>query len=216
MKIEIGETKPAHYTEYWPGQYKCFSHFEYVSGVPHALFLITTLKANGKPNACFHSWSTFSGDRGGFFAVMPGLMQHTHTYQNIRREKEFCVNFLSFDYYASCGVTIRENGEDTDELAAAGLTAEPARLVKAPRIREAFLSFECTLESVTDLSGQGIAAMIIGRVRLAAMVDGHHALDAICGQPGFMFNIHSPKDPRSGEGEMSAVANLHIVKQEPG
>ncbi|MFA5206702.1 MAG: hypothetical protein WC708_20070 [Lentisphaeria bacterium] len=49
MKIEIGETKPAHYTEYWPGQYKFFSHFEYVSGVPHALFLITTLKAKSIP-----------------------------------------------------------------------------------------------------------------------------------------------------------------------
>lgn len=58
MKIEIGDKLPAHFKECWPGQYEVFSHFEYAcSIIPHALFAITTLKENGKPNINFHAWS---------------------------------------------------------------------------------------------------------------------------------------------------------------
>lgn len=212
MKIEIGEHRPESYKVYWPEQYHFFSHFEYVTGIPQALFLITTLKENGKPNACFHSWSAFSGDSGGFFAVMPGLMMHTHTYANVLREKEFCVNFISSKYYDQCGVTIRQNEAETDELSAAGFTAEPSRSIRPPRIREAFLSFECTLESTTDLSGKGISAMIVGRVRHAAVEEEFHRVEKKAGEDGFMYYIHSPKHPKSGEGNVSAVCTLHAER----
>lgn len=211
MKFEVGETRSEAFAEDWPGQYDVFSHLEFACGVPSVMFLITTLKENGKPNACLHAWSTFSGDGGGFFAVMPGLMQSTHTYRNILRDKEFCVNFLSPDYYDRCIETIKQNGDDVDELAAGGFTAEPAKTVKPPRIREAFLSYECTLESSSDLSGKGCNAMIIGRVRHAAVDEGR-GMAEICGENGFMFNVHSPKDPETGKGGQSAVAQLRAVK----
>ncbi len=212
MKFEIEEIRSENFAEEWPGQYDIFSHFEFACGVPSAMFLITTLKESGMPNACLHAWSTFSGDSGGFFAVMPGLMQCTHTYRNILRDKEFCVNFLSQDYYDRCAKTIAQNGEETDEFAAGGFTAEPAKTVKAPRIREAFLTLECTLESVSDLSGKGLNSMIIGRVR-HAVVDQEHTIDNICSDRGFMFNVHSPKDPTTGKGSQSAVAQLQVVKR---
>lgn len=212
MKIEIGNQKPENLKEFWPGQYEYFSHFEFLSGVPHALFLITTLKENGKPNACFHSWSAFSGDGGGFYAVMPGLGMHTHTYKNIICEREFCINFISSKYYDSCIKTISENSDDTDELAAGGFTAEPSKTIKAPRIKEAFLSLECTLHSVNDLSGKGRTALVIGQVNHAAAGEGFHNIDKICSENGFMFNIHSPKDPITGEGQTTAVAILNQIR----
>lgn len=210
MKIEIGKQRPESYKEYWPGQYEFFSHFEFISGIPHALFLITTLKENGQPNVCFHSWSAFSGDGGGFYAVMPGLGMHTHTYKNILREKEFCINFIAPQYYDSCIKTINENGDDINELAAGGFTAESSKTIKAPRIREAFLSLECSLHSFSDISGKGITALIIGQVNLAAAEEGYHDINKIGSEDGFMFNIHSPKNPITGEGHTSA---LSILKQ---
>lgn len=212
MKIEISEAKPMYLIECWPGQYDIFSHLEFVSGVPSVLFLITTLKENGKPNVCLHAWSTFSGDSGGFYAIMSGLMQSTHTYKNILRDKQFCINFLTSDYYDNCIKTIGENGDDTDEIYAGGFTAEPAKLVKPPRIHEAFLTYECTLESCFDLSGKGINAMIIGKVRQAAIAENYNGMDAILGKSNFMFNIHSPKNPMTGEGERSALAKLQPIK----
>lgn len=213
MKVEIGEKRPTHYKEYWPGMYELFSHYEYISNVPQPLFLITTLKENGKVNACFQSWSAFSGDAGGFFAIMTGLMRHTHTYKNISRDKEFCINFLSVDYYEACRKTIEENGEDTDELIAAGLTAEASSVVKPPRVAEAFLSFECKLQSDTDLSGKGISAMIIGRVVNAAVEGSHSEAAELCGEKGFMYYVHAPKNPVTGEGdEAGTIAMLTPVR----
>lgn len=212
MKVGIGKQKPEHYREYWPGQYDIFSHFEYVSGIPQALFLITTLKETGKPNACFHSWSAFSGDKGGFYAIMSGLLNQTHTYKNIIRDKEFCLNFISSEYYDACIKTIDNNDEDADEIAAGGFTAESSKTIKAPRIKEAFLSFECSLHSAVDLSGKGISSLIVGEVQHAAVLDNYHELDKICSKDGFMFNVHSPKDVRTGEGHKSAVTILNPVR----
>lgn len=215
MKIEIGEQRPANFKEYWPGMYELFSHYEYVSNVPQPLFLITTRKENGKVNACFHSWSAFSGDAGGFFAVLTGLMRHTHTYQNILRDKEFCVNFLSAEYYQACQATIRENGACDDELEAAGLTAEASGILKSPRVKEAFLSFECRLHSNTDLSGRGISAMIVGQVVNAAIAGKHECAAELCGENGFMYYVHAPKNPVTGDGEgAGAIAALTPVRAE--
>ena len=206
MKYEFGTERPEQLKEYWPGQYELFSHYEYLSGVPHALFLITTRKENGMANACYHTWSAFSGDGGGFFVVLTGLMQHTHTYKNILREKEFCVNFLSPAYDAQCKKTIVDNGDEVDEIVSSGLTTEAARIVAMPRVKEAFLTFECLLESVSDLSGKGVSAMIVGRVVNAAVDENHKDIASWC--KNFTYYIHAPKDPATGEGEDEAWAVL--------
>ncbi len=211
MKIEITENRPEFYTEDFPGQYSIFSHMEFTCGVPSPMFLITTLKDNGKPNACFQSWSSFAGDSGGFFAVIQCLMQTTHTYKNIQRDKEFCLNFIRPEYYDACIKTVAVTDEDEDEIIEAGLTAEPCVTINVPRIREAFMCLECTLESMTDLSGQGHTVVVIGRVRHAAVEDGHNTVENICSKNAFMFNVHSPKDPVTGIGDTSAVCVLQEV-----
>ena len=52
-----------------------FSWKEFVVTVPSPLFLVTTYKANGQPNACMQSWATFtSADHGnGFYAVLASV-----------------------------------------------------------------------------------------------------------------------------------------------
>lgn len=211
MKIEIGEERPAHFNEGWPGQYSIFSHLELVTGVPSALFLITTLKENGQPNVCLHAWSTFVGDGGGYFAIMPSLMQSTHTYKNILREREFCVNFMSSEHYDRCVATIGNNEEGADEAEANGFEIEPAVTVKAPRLKDAFATLECTLESTADLSGKGINALVIGRVHHAAVEESHSGIDTVC--DSFMYNVHCPKDPKTGIGSQSGLAVLKAIRK---
>jgi len=46
----------------------------------------------------------------------------------------------------------------------------------------------------------------------AAAEAGLHEIDKICGGDGFMFNIHSPKNPADGTGKRSAVCVLNPVK----
>ena len=163
MKIELGQEFPGYFQPLYPEEFELFSHFETAAGIPTALFAVTTWKANGKPNVCFHAWGSFHGDKTAFFAVMGNLYQHTHTYANIQREKCFCINFLPVRYYDALTDTIRCNGYAEDEFAAGGFTLCPAKAIHAPAIGEAFLTMECTLKDVQDLSGAGITAWLLGR-----------------------------------------------------
>ena len=213
-KIEMGTVKPENFTATWDGQYSFFSHLEYACGIPNPLFAITTLKENGKPNVCFHSWSTFCGDGQAFHAILGGLSQHGHTYKNITRTGEFVVNFLSKDHYDSLIATIHKNGEDQDEFEAGGFTAEKAETIGVPRIGEAFLCLECKLDQTLDLSQAGIISLVAGKVTHIAMQPEYAlGIDKKYGEEGFMFNIHSPKNLVTGEGSASGIAVLDIVRR---
>jgi flavin reductase (DIM6/NTAB) family NADH-FMN oxidoreductase RutF len=213
MKIEIGNTKPDNFIDRWPGEFRIFSHFEMALGIPHSLFLITSLKENGKSNACFQSWSSFSGDSGGYFAITP-IVQTTHTYQNILRTKEFCINFINARYFDACYKTIINNSDDTDEIAAGGFTAEQARCISVPRIQEAFLSIECTFHSNIDLSGKGITSLIIGKVLSAAIDDGYlNGSEKKYGKDGFMYYLYDLQDFTFGDQGERKVASLNILRK---
>ena len=213
MKIDIGDVKPDNFQDRWPGEFRLFSHYEMALGIPHALFLITTLKENGQPNACFQSWSSFTGDSGGYFAITP-LLNHMHTYANILRTKEFCINFLSEAYFDACYQTIVHNEADTDEIAAGGFTSEPARCIHVPRIKEAFMSLECVYHSHTDLSGQGISTLFIGRVINAAVQESHiNGAEKKYGKDGFMYYLYSLNDFATGDAGERGVAELTVVRK---
>jgi flavin reductase (DIM6/NTAB) family NADH-FMN oxidoreductase RutF len=213
VKIEIGNMKPENFKDRWPGEFNIFSHFEMALGIPHALFMITTMKENGKSNACFQSWSSFTGDSGGYF-VITNLCKHTHTYKNILRTKEFCVNFLSAEYYDACYKTIFNNAEDVDEIDVGGFTSEPAHLIKVPRIQEAFLSLECSFESGIDLSGKGISSLLIGKVILGAIDENFINGSANkYGPDGFMFYLNELYNFSSGNQGERKVASLRVMRK---
>ncbi len=213
MKIEIGDVKPENFQDRWPGEFRLFSHYEMALGIPHTLFLITTLKENGKPNACFQSWSSFTGDCGGYFAITP-LLNHMHTFANILRTREFCINFISEAYFDACYQTIVHNEAETDEIAAGGFTAEPSRCIRVPRIEEAFMSLECVYHSHTDLSGQGISTLFIGRVVNAAVEKNFiNGPKKKYGKDGFMYYLYSLKDFASGDSGERGVAALNKIRK---
>lgn len=213
MKIEIGKEFPGYFKSLYPEEFQLFSHFETTAAVPGPLFAITTWKENGKPNVCLHSWSCFHGDKTAFFAVMGNLYQHTHTYANILRERCFCINFLPVSCYDRLTETIFHNEYDSDEFQTGGFALEEARTIHAPVIREAFLTMECTLRDVQDLSGTGMAAMIIGEVRhMSVEEDYAQGYAKRYGEEGFMMLVPSPQNLVTGEADLSAIGTVKIEK----
>ena len=213
MKIEIEKDFPSYFKPAYPEEFELFSHLEVTAGIPTVLFSVTTWKGNGKPNVCFHSWSCFHGDQTAFFAVMGNLYQHTHTYANIQREKCFCINFLPISCYDKLVTTIHHNERDDDEFAAGGFTVSPARTIHAPAINEAFLTMECTLKEVQDVSGAGIAAMVIGQVQHICVEESYaQGYAKRYGKDGFMLLVPAPQDLITGEPNQSAIATVHIEK----
>lgn len=202
--------------ENWQGQFDTFSHMEFACAIPQSLFLISTLKEDGLPNLCFHSWSCFGGDEGGYFAVMQNVSHTSHTYENIVRDSEFCINFVSAEYYPNCIATIVDNANDSNEFETGHFTPEKSVRIKVPHIKEAFLSLECQLACNVDLSRKGICSMIIGRV-LHASIDEKYieGVDLRYGKQGFMFNIHEPADFATGQLQDTHVAALEVLGSYP-
>lgn len=207
MKIEMDNAYLQQLPEEWPGQYNGFSRLEAATGIPQVLYLLTTLKENGKVNACFHGWTAFAGDSGGYYAIVAELFAGGHTWANLQRDGEFCISFMRPAQYDACIATIRANEDiDGDELAAAGLTAEPAKVVRVPRVAEAFLSLECRMESALDPSGLNQSKVVIARVVHAAVEEGTHSPD------GFMTYQYTADDLRAGAKRRGVIAKVEAFR----
>jgi flavin reductase (DIM6/NTAB) family NADH-FMN oxidoreductase RutF len=168
MKHEIKVSTPENLEEIWPGSYQLFSWLEYVVTIPHPLFVITTRKPNGKPNACLHSWGFLVGDRDNYTSIL-AVLDYYHTYENILREGEWCLNYPSVDDYEKCFQTIHVNEADNDEITEAGLTVESSQVIRAPRIAECQINLECQLEWHHSLYEDSQWHLTAGRVVHAAM-----------------------------------------------
>lgn len=213
MKLEVGRKRPDNFKPLYPEEFELFSHLELVSAIPQTLFAVTTWKENGKPNICFHSWSCFHGDKTAFFAVMGGLYQHTHTFANIKRDKCLGINFLPVSFYDRLIETINNNGDDTDEFKAGGFTAEEAKTVNVPLIKEAFLSMECVLRDISDLSGAGITAMVTGEVQRITIDEEYtKGYEKRYGKDGFMLLAPGPQNVITGEPKKTVIANVNIER----
>ena len=198
--IEIPAARPAGMTEQWPGQYDIFSWLEFVVAAPGLLHVVTTRKTTGMANANFNAWMLPVGDADRYCAVI-AILRHQHTFTNILREREWCVNIPRDDQYDQLLRTVQCGpGDDgADELAHAGFTAAPAQSVAAPRMAEAGLVMECRLEWDRPLLDGSRWHLFCGRVTHVAMQDAVAAenpqerLRAL--MP--MYNIHNPLNPRT-------------------
>lgn len=208
MKHELS-ARPECFKETWPGQYQIFSCMEFVAAVPQVISVITTWKEGRIPNACLQAWTTYTGDGGGFYVIF-SIMNTNHTYRNIMRDKEFAVNFPAADIFWKCSTTVENNADDVDEITAAGLTIEPAKVVDAPRIKECFLNMECRLAWERPLHQGAMWHVFAGEVvHVAADSDYTKAKSGgRWGDGGYIYNIHSPIDPATGEEEVSKVGKI--------
>jgi flavin reductase (DIM6/NTAB) family NADH-FMN oxidoreductase RutF len=127
------------------------------------------------------------------------------------RTKEFVINFISKDYFDGCIKTIKQNGDDVNEISVGGFTEEKAVSVDCPRLKEAFLSLECKLEK--DIPMTARSSVFIGKViHIAADDEYANGLDGKYEDNGFMLNIHAPKNLKTGDGKPGAVAVCKIVR----
>lgn len=200
MKHEIGITQPSYLVEDWPNKYQVFSWLEYVVTVPNPIFLVTTRKANGVANANLHSWGLLVGERDHYSSLL-ALLDGTHTYANIVREGEWCLNFPSVEQYVPCFETIQCNGPDNDEIADAGLTAEPSLTVQAPRVAECAINLECKLAWHRPLHEDSGWHLFVGRVLHVAMEEAAMAVDPDqrVQALGLMYNVRGTVHPLNGD-----------------
>lgn len=192
-----------------------FSWMEFITAIPSPLFVATTYKSNGKPNACLQSWACFNGSSEGFYAILSSVNKSGHFYKSITEKKEAVLNFPSADWYDKCYDTIKNNGFENDEIAMSSLTAQPARSVDAPLIKECFLNLECrylwereiTEKSPNVLMCLEVVGICIDEDYLDEEAKGRY------GDTGYLYNIHYPVNPEKFTGKSHDwVAVLHKKK----
>jgi len=213
MKKEI-TAKPDKITESWPGELTHFSWQDFVTAIPSPLFLVTTYKSNGKENACLQSWSTFVGGNGEFICIIGSVSKGGHLYQSLKETKCCVLNFPSYNIYDKCLQTVNNNGFDDDEITLSGLTAEKARTVNAPRIAECFLNIECEfLWEHEHYEGSPNVTVALRAIHIC-MDSGHYDENKLgrYGKTGYMYNIHSPRNPETGELTPDCVGFIELNK----
>ncbi|MCK4541302.1 MAG: flavin reductase [Spirochaetales bacterium] len=209
MKIEFDMEKPLSAKENWPGQYDLFSWVEYATNIPFPIFIITTLKENRKPNANLWSWCFFTGEGKGFYWII-SLLNSTHTYKNIGKDKEWCINVPSLDQWDQCRRSIENNDLEIDEIHNSGFTVEPSVRIESPRIKECMISFECKQEWKKQLFPGSRYTIFAGRVVHVA-IDSHaiqlnqkERLE----QMKIMYSLRAQLDPRTGKTSPGGITVL--------
>jgi len=190
-----------------------FSWMDFVTAIPSPLFLVTSYKSNGKPNACLQSWACFNGEPDKFFAILSCVHKSGHLYRTVQETGEVVLNFPSADIYNRCIETITNNGFDDDEISLSGLTAEPATIVNAPRIKECFLSLESRYaweREITEGSPHVVMCfeiinICIDEVNLDEAAHGRY------GESGYLYNVHYPVNPETFSGRSNDY--LAILKK---
>ncbi len=214
MKREYTD-KPETFQYPWPGAEDLFPWQDFLAAIPLPIFVITTYKANGKPNACLQAWSTFFGVEGQFLCIMGAVNKQGHLYQSLMQTRECVLNFPSADIFDKCRDTVDRNDYDIDEIDASGLTAEPARTVNAPRIAECFLNLECEFLWEKESISPADTITVCVRVRHVAM-DPEHSDESRKGRygpTGYVFNIHGPLNPETGKQDGSWVGEMRKVRK---
>ncbi|MBP3656343.1 MAG: flavin reductase [Clostridia bacterium] len=187
---------------------------DFVTAIPSPLFVVTTYKRNGKTNACIQSWAAFSGNEKHFYAVLTNVSRRGHLCRTVHETGEAVISFPSADIYDRCMATIRCNGEETDEIAAAGLTAEPAETVHAPRIAECFMHLECRyLWDRAIMEGDDNVLMCFEVVAVCADEERLAAAGRY-GRDGYLYNVHYPVDPERYAGRShDSLAVLETIRE---
>ena len=90
------------------------------------------------------------------------------TLRNVQETGEFVWNLATRSLAEAMNTTCTAAPPEVDEFALAGLTAAPSRLVRAPRVAESPVSFECQVTQIIQLqraSGEMVPTwLILGEV----------------------------------------------------
>lgn len=200
MKHYFTHNKPECLIEDWPGKYETFSWLEFGITVPNPIFIVTTLKEGDIPNANIQSWGLLLGE-GKHNHFLLAMLKHHHTYANIKRTGEWCINYISKEYIVQANATIKNNGPETDELAASGLTAMPSRNIKTPSISESKVALECVLKWEKSLAEDSKWSLLCGEIVQAVIDDTVLAVkpEERIASMGLMYNIRGTVNPLNGD-----------------
>lgn len=136
--------------------------------IPRPIGWISTVSKDGIFNLAPYSFAN------GVSADPPTVMfaggrpngKDKDTIQNVLDTKEFVFNIVTLPYASQMNESATTLPPEVDEFEVSGLTAAPSQVVKAPRVLESPINFECVLSGTHEIEGEsgGGSMVIFGRI----------------------------------------------------
>ena len=133
--------------------------------LPRPIAVVSTRNEDGSNNLAPFSFFTAVSASPMIVAFSPMVKSSTgevkDTVRNILREKEFVINILSEDIVEKVNMTSTELPYGEDEFIFAGLTPIESEKIKARRVKESKIHFECIFRDRLNYGDQPGAGQII-------------------------------------------------------
>jgi flavin reductase (DIM6/NTAB) family NADH-FMN oxidoreductase RutF len=133
--------------------------------VPRPIGWISTLSAEGVPNLAPYSF--FNAFSDGPIYVAFGSGGRKDSMRNVEATGEFACNLATHDLREAMNASSATVASHVDEFELAGLSKAPCQFIKAPRVAESPVCFECRHFQTVPLpadDGHVQDWMVIGRV----------------------------------------------------
>jgi flavin reductase (DIM6/NTAB) family NADH-FMN oxidoreductase RutF len=137
--------------------------------LPRPIAVVSTRNLDGSNNIAPFSFFTAVSAKPMIIAFCPLIRSSTgqkkDTVINIEREKEFVINFCTEPFVEKINLTSTELPYGQDEFTFAGLHTLPSEKIKAMRLKESPLHFECVLRDILNYGDDpGAGRLITGEV----------------------------------------------------
>jgi len=133
---------------------------------PRPIGWITAMSAKGEINLSPYSFFNAVSDHPHMVAFSSNGRKDALTF--VEETGEFVCNLATYDLREQMNLTSAPLARGENEMAHAGLTAAPSRLVKPPRVAEAPAALECkwlqTVPLVPLEGGEPVYYLVIGQV----------------------------------------------------
>ncbi len=137
---------------------------------PRPIALASTIDDDGQVNLSpFSFFNVFSANPPImiFSPARRGRDNTTkHTFENVKKQQEVVINIVNYAIVEQMSLSSTEYEQGVNEFIKAGFSQIPSDIVKPPRVGEAPVSFECTVDQVIELGQEGGAGnLVISRVK---------------------------------------------------
>jgi flavin reductase (DIM6/NTAB) family NADH-FMN oxidoreductase RutF len=133
---------------------------------PRPIGWISTLGKSGVVNLAPYSFFNAVSTDPHFVMFSSGGRKDSQ--RNAEETGEFVCSLATYDLRDAMNRTSQHVGPEVDEMALAGLTQAPSKLVAPPRVAESPIAFECRYWRTIDLpgadGGPGTHAIVLGQV----------------------------------------------------
>ena len=181
--------------------------------VPRPIAFISSISKDGVPNLA--PFSYFNGVCSNPPTIMfaPGRRGYDgiskDTLNNIRATEQFVVNIVSEDIADQMVACSTDYEPEVDEFKISSLTAFPSQKVSPPRVGESKVSFECKLNQIVKIGGDGPGSgfVVIGTIVL------FHINDEVYSDGRILLDELRPLGRLAGNWYTRITDTLKIVRQ---